>query len=126
MDQYGGSGISDISSAGDLTAALDAMLYESEQDGEDDSNMLRGSFDVSVDQAGNEAVTFWPPHEKMPIRVAFDKGGISTIHQSTEGGSLVALDELRIFPARHQLTSHDRLENACAAIEEELSLRMIC
>ena len=124
MDQYGGSGISDISSAGDLTAALDAMLYESEQDGEDDSNMVRGSFDVSVDQAGNEAVTFWPPHEKMPIRVAFDKGGISTIHQSTEGGSLVALDELRIFPARHQLTSHDRLENACAAIEEELSLRV--
>ncbi len=124
MDQYGGSGISGISSASDLTAALDAMLYESEQDGEDDSNMLRGSFDVSVDQAGNEAVTFWPPHEKMPIRVVFDKGGISTIHQSTEGGSLVALDELRIFPARHQLTSHDRLENACAAIEEELSLRV--
>ena len=116
---------SNVSSAGELASALSAMLYESEQDkDEGDSDMLRGSFDVSVDEAGNEVVTFWPPHEKMPVLVAFDQQGISTIHQSTEEGVLVELNELRIFPARHQLTSQDRLENACEAIEEELSTRV--
>lgn len=116
---------SSISSAGELASALSAMLYESEQDEDgDNSDMLRGCFDVSVDEAGDEVVTFWPPHEKMPIRVTFDQRGISTIRQSTEDGVLVALEELRIFPARHQLTSQDRLDNACAAIEEELSLRV--
>ena len=120
--QEGGGG---ISSAGDLASALSAMLYESERDEDgDDSDMLRGSFDVSADEAGDEVVTFWPPHEKMPIRVTFDQQGISAIHQSTEEGVLEALDELRIFPARHQLTSQGRLENACAAIEEELSVRV--
>lgn len=120
--QEEGSG---ISSAGELASALSAMLYESEQDEDgDDSDMLRGSFDISIDEAGDEVVTFWPPHEKMPVRVTFDQRGISTIHQSTEEGILVALNELRIFPARHQLTSQDRLDNACAAIEEELSMRV--
>ena len=116
---------SNISSAGELASALSAMLYESEQDEDGgDSDMLRGSFDVSVNEAGNEVVTFWPPHERMPVLVAFDQQGISTIHQSTEEGVLVELNELRIFPARHQLTSQDRLENACTAIEEELSTRV--
>mmetsp|Transcript_34862 Transcript_34862/g.75560 ORF Transcript_34862/g.75560 Transcript_34862/m.75560 type:complete len:1356 (+) Transcript_34862:124-4191(+) len=116
---------SGVATSDALVAKLDAMLYDHVEDGD----LLRGTYEISDDVSGKAIVTLWPPHEKMPIRVAFGthrcgEQGILSIYQATNDASLTELEHFRIFPAKHHVTSQDKLGDACVAIEDELASRV--
>ena len=94
---------------------LVAMQYD-----RNDINLIRGTFRVRGD-----SLTVFPAYEDLAVRIDFwgdEVERIMTIDPLT-GELLSETDRVAIYPAKHFVTSKDRLTEAIAAIEEELGQR---
>ena len=82
-----------------------------------DLSLLRGTFRVRGD-----SLTIFPAYEDLAVRVDFwgdEIERIATLDPLT-GEILEETEESAIYPAKHFVTSKERLEEAIAAIEAEL------
>jgi excinuclease ABC subunit B len=86
-----------------------------------DIDLGRGKFRVKGD-----VVEIGPAYEDRIIRVEFFGDQIDAIRyvDPVTGKIIQSADALNIYPARHFVTPEDRLEEACAAIEQELEARL--
>ena len=82
-----------------------------------DMNLVRGTFRVRGD-----TLTIFPAYEDVAVRVDFWGDEIERIVtvDPLSGELLTAQDRFSIYPAKHFVTSTDRLELAIKNIEEEL------
>ena len=110
----------------ELLEKLHSMLYTYE---EDHDSFARGHYQVSelfINGKVTRTITVWLPHDKFPMQIDFEEDArssrVAAIKQGSQRGT-VALSFTRIFPARHHVTSPNRLGDACLAIEDELRER---
>ena len=85
-----------------------------------DINLIRGTFRIRGD-----SLTVFPAYEELAVRIDFwgdEVERIVTIDPLT-GELLGDADRVSIYPAKHFVTSKDRLEAALVAIESELEER---
>ncbi len=95
---------------------LIAMQYD-----RNDVNLIRGTFRVRGD-----SLTIFPAYEDLAVRVDFwgdEVERILTIDPLT-GELLGEADRVSIYPAKHFVTSSQRMEQAILGIEEELAERL--
>ena len=86
-----------------------------------DVNLIRGTFRVRGD-----SLTIFPAYDELALRVDFwgdEIERIRTIDPLT-GELLGEADEASIYPAKHFVTSKERLEQAFVSIDEELGQRL--
>lgn len=83
-----------------------------------DMSLIRGTFRVRGD-----SLTIFPAYEDLGIRIDFFGDEIERIVtlDPLTGEILEETDESAIYPAKHFVTSKDRLQEAIAAIEQELA-----
>jgi excinuclease ABC subunit B len=95
-----------------LVRQLVAMQYE-----RNDMNLVRGTFRVRGD-----TLTVFPAYEDLALRVDFWGDEIERIVSvdPLSGELLEEQPRFGIYPAKHFVTSEDRLETAVVTIEEEL------
>ncbi len=86
-----------------------------------DLDLGRSKFRVKGD-----VVEIGPAYEDRIVRVEFFGDEIEAIRyvDPVTGKSLQSLDRLSIYPARHFVTSDDRLELACEQISQELEIQV--
>lgn len=86
-----------------------------------DIDMGRGRFRVKGD-----VLEISPAYEDRIIRVEFFGDEIDAIRyvDPVTGEIIQSLDAINVYPARHFVTPDERLEESCAAIEEELRNRL--
>ena len=91
------------------------MQYE-----RNDQNLTRGRFRVRGD-----SLTILPAYEELAVRVDFFGDAVERILQldPLTGEVLVEMDAIDVYPAKHFVTSQDKLEAAIADVEEELAER---
>jgi excinuclease ABC subunit B len=91
------------------------MQYE-----RNDNNLVRGRFRLRGD-----SLTVMPAYEELAVRVDFFGDEVERIMQldPLTGEILSETDYIEIYPAKHFVTSADKLELAIADIEAELSER---
>jgi excinuclease ABC subunit B len=91
------------------------MQYE-----RNDQNLVRGRFRIRGD-----SLTVMPAYEDLAVRVDFFGDEVERILQldPLTGEVLAEMDSLDIFPAKHFVTSTDKLEQAIDDIEAELAER---
>jgi excinuclease ABC subunit B len=100
---------------GSLVRQLIDMQYD-----RNDMSLVRGTFRVRGD-----SLTVFPAYEDLAVRIDFfgdEIERIVTIDPLT-GELLSDAEHVAIYPAKHFVTSKDRLESAIAAIQEELEQR---
>ena len=87
-----------------------------------DMNLVRGTFRVRGD-----TLTIFPAYEDLAVRVDFWGDEIERIVtvDPLSGELLTAQERFSIYPAKHFVTSSDRLEVAITNIEEELRERSV-
>ena len=87
-----------------------------------DMNLVRGTFRVRGD-----TLTIFPAYEDLAVRVDFWGDEIERIVtvDPLSGELLAAQERFSIYPAKHFVTSTDRLEVAITNIEEELRERSV-
>ena len=87
-----------------------------------DLDVGRGRFRVKGD-----VLEIGPAYEDRIIRVEFFGDEIDAIRyiDPITGETLQSMDALNVYPARHFVTPDDRLEEACAEIEQELKDRLV-
>ncbi|MEZ4503783.1 MAG: excinuclease ABC subunit UvrB [Dehalococcoidia bacterium] len=98
-------------------ASLVRQLIDMQYD-RNDVNLVRGTFRVRGD-----SLTIFPAYEDLAVRVDFwgdEVERLVTIDPLT-GELLSETDEIAIYPAKHFVTSKDRMESAIAGIEAELA-----
>ena len=95
-----------------LVRQLVAMQYE-----RNDMNLVRGTFRVRGD-----TLTLFPAYEDLALRVDFWGDEIERIVtvDPLSGELLSEQERFGIYPAKHFVTSENRLETAIVTIEEEL------
>ncbi|MBN9494782.1 excinuclease ABC subunit UvrB, partial [bacterium] len=88
------------------------MQYE-----RNDMNLVRGKFRVRGD-----SLTILPSYDELAIRVDFFGDEVERIVQldPLTGEILADKDSVDIFPAKHFVTTQERMEKALAGIEQEL------
>ncbi|GMU39879.1 MAG: UvrABC system protein B [Chloroflexota bacterium] len=99
-----------------LVRQLVAMQYA-----RNDMNLIRGTFRVRGD-----SLTVFPAYEDLAIRIDFfgdEVERIVTLDPLT-GEILGEAERAAIYPAKHFVTSADRMEQAIASIEAELAERL--
>src|SRR3990172_2410424 len=91
------------------------MQYE-----RNDQNLVRGRFRLRGD-----SLTVLPAYEELAVRVDFFGDEVERILQldPLTGEVLAEMDEIDIYPAKHFVTSQDKLEVAMEDIEAELAER---
>src|SRR5438093_5575961 len=91
------------------------MQYE-----RNDQNLVRGRFRLRGD-----SLTIMPAYEELAVRVDFFGDEVERILQldPLTGEMLSEMDEIDVYPAKHFVTSTDKLEQAITDIEDELSER---
>ncbi|MDO8611690.1 MAG: excinuclease ABC subunit UvrB [Dehalococcoidia bacterium] len=91
------------------------MQYE-----RNDQNLLRGRFRLRGD-----SLTVLPAYEELAVRVDFFGDEVERILQldPLTGEVLGEMDSVAIYPAKHFVTSQDKLEQAIGDIEAELAER---
>jgi excinuclease ABC subunit B len=91
------------------------MQYE-----RNDQNLVRGRFRLRGD-----SLTILPAYDELAVRVDFFGDEVERImHLDPLTGEVLAeLDEIDVYPAKHFVTSADKLEQAIEDIEAELSER---
>ena len=91
------------------------MQYE-----RNDNNLVRGRFRIRGD-----SLTILPAYEELAVRVDFFGDEVERILQldPLTGEVLAEMDEVDIYPAKHFVTSADKLEDAIADIEAEMNER---
>jgi excinuclease ABC subunit B len=89
------------------------MQYE-----RNDQNLVRGRFRVRGD-----SLTILPAYEELAVRIDFFDEEVERIMQldPLTGEVLSEMDSLDIYPAKHFVTSQDKLEQAIEDIEAELA-----
>lgn len=92
------------------------MQYE-----RNDTNLVRGKFRLRGD-----SLTLLPAYEELAVRVDFFGDEVERIIEidPLTGELLAERDELDIYPAKHFVTSKDKLEQAIEDIEAELEGRL--
>jgi len=91
------------------------MQYE-----RNDQNLIRGRFRIRGD-----SLTIMPAYEELAVRVDFFGDEVERILQldPLTGEVLAEMGEIDIYPAKHFVTSTDKLESAIGDIEAELNER---
>lgn len=86
-----------------------------------DAELVRGTFRVR-----GSRVDLFPSYGENPHRIEFGEGRVSAIALLDREGfkPVREMERLAIYPAKHFVTSPDRLEDASAAIEAELRDRL--
>ncbi len=93
------------------------MQYE-----RNDMNLIRGKFRMRGD-----SITVQPSYEELAVRIDFFGDEVERIIEidPLTGELLADRDEIDIYPAKHFVTSHDKLQDAMQDIEMELRERLI-
>jgi excinuclease ABC subunit B len=93
------------------------MQYE-----RNDMNLVRGKF-----RARGDSITIQPSYEELAVRIDFFGDEVERIIEidPLTGELLAERDSVDIYPAKHFVTSHDKLEEAMNDIEIELRERLI-
>ncbi|HML99684.1 MAG TPA: excinuclease ABC subunit UvrB [Tepidiformaceae bacterium] len=96
----------------DAVRRMVAMQYE-----RNDQNVVRGKFRVRGD-----SLTILPSYDELAVRIDFWGDEVERIVELDPlTGEIVAEhDEIDIYPAKHFVTTADRMEQAIAGIEKEL------
>ncbi|WP_322797230.1 excinuclease ABC subunit UvrB [Tepidiforma sp.] len=96
----------------DAVRRMVSMQYE-----RNDQSVVRGKFRVRGD-----SLTILPSYEELAVRIDFWGDEVERIVELDPlTGEIVAeRDEIEIYPAKHFVTTADRLEQAIAGIEKEL------
>jgi len=89
------------------------MQYE-----RNDMNVVRGKFRLRGD-----SLTILPSYDELAVRIDFFGDEVERIVEldPLTGEIMAERDEIDIFPAKHFVTTADRMEGAIAAIEQELA-----
>ncbi|MBI5290003.1 MAG: excinuclease ABC subunit UvrB, partial [Chloroflexi bacterium] len=92
------------------------MQYE-----RNDNNLVRGKFRMRGD-----SITIQPSYEELAVRIDFFGDEVERIIEidPLTGELLAERDSIDIYPAKHFVTSHDKLEEAMHDIEMELRERL--
>ncbi|HYM14029.1 MAG TPA: excinuclease ABC subunit UvrB [Dehalococcoidia bacterium] len=92
------------------------MQYE-----RNDMNLVRGKFRMRGD-----SITIQPSYEELAVRIDFFGDEVERIIEidPLTGELLAERDGVDIYPAKHFVTSHDKLEDAIADIQAELNERL--
>jgi excinuclease ABC subunit B len=92
------------------------MQYE-----RNDQNLVRGKFRMRGD-----SITIQPSYEELAVRIDFFGDEVERIIEidPLTGELLADRDSIDIYPAKHFVTSHDKLEEAMHDIEIELRERL--
>ncbi|MCH7738941.1 MAG: excinuclease ABC subunit UvrB [Chloroflexi bacterium] len=92
------------------------MQYE-----RNDFDMARGRFRVRGD-----TLEIMPAYEELAVRIQFWGDEVEKIAEldPLTGEILRERDEIDIYPAKHFVTSEERLQNGIKGIEEELEIRL--
>mgnify|MGYP000064827484 CR=1 FL=1 len=92
------------------------MQYE-----RNDVNLVRGKFRLRGD-----SLTIYPAYEELAVRVEFWGDEVERIVEldPLTGEVLAERDQIDIYPAKHFVTSKEKLEAAIADIEAELAERL--
>ena len=100
-----------------LVRDLVEMQYE-----RNDMDMARGRFRVRGD-----TIEILPAYEEIGIRIEFWGDEVERIVQldTLTGEILSERDDIEIYPAKHFVTSEEKMEVALTAIEEELDERLV-
>ena len=87
-----------------------------------DIDFARGTFRVRGD-----VVELWPSYESFAVRFSFFGDEIEGIHyiHPVSAEVLAEEDQVFIYPAKHYILPADRIESACAGIEQELKDRLL-
>ena len=95
---------------------LNAIQYE-----RNDMEFSRGKYRVRGD-----VLEIYPSYEELAVRVEFFGDEIERIQQidPLTGELLGVRDFIDIYPARHFITTQEKLQRALVAIEEELEVRL--
>jgi excinuclease ABC subunit B len=91
------------------------------QYGRNELDLARGNFRIRGD-----TLEIQPAYEELALRIEFfgdDIERIMTLDPLT-GEILNEMDEVNIYPAKHFVTSHDKVQKAIVAIREELAERL--
>src|SRR5262249_41989821 len=98
---------------GEAIRRMVSMQYE-----RNDQSVIRGKFRLRGD-----SLTILPSYEELATRIDFFGDEVERILELDPlTGEIVAeRDEIDIFPAKHFVTTQDRLLGAIAGIEEELA-----
>ena len=93
------------------------MQYE-----RNDSNLVRGKFRLRGD-----SLTLLPAYEELAVRIDFFGDEVERIIEidPLTGELLADRDEIAIYPAKHFVTSKDKLEQAIDDIQAELEERLV-
>src|SRR5688500_14064809 len=93
------------------------MQYE-----RNDNNLVRGKFRLRGD-----SLTLLPAYDELAVRIDFFGDEVERIIEidPLTGELLAERDELDIYPAKHFVTSKDKLELAIEDIEAELEQRLV-
>ena len=86
-----------------------------------DIEFQRGKFRVRGD-----TIDVWPASEEVAFRIELfgdEVEALSVIHTVT-GEVIKTLDELYVYPAKHFVTSEERVKIAADGIEQELAMRL--
>ena len=96
----------------DAVRRMVSMQYE-----RNDQNVIRGKFRVRGD-----SLTILPSYDELAVRVDFWGDEVERIVEldPLTGEIVSELDEIDIFPAKHFVTTADRMDGAIAGIEKEL------
>ncbi len=97
----------------DAVRRMVSMQYE-----RNDQNVVRGKFRVRGD-----SLTILPSYDELAVRIDFWGDEVERIVELDPlTGEIVAEhDEIDIYPAKHFVTTADRMEQAIAGIEKELA-----
>ena len=85
------------------------------------TDLARGTFEVLGD-----VVTIFPPNSDTAYQLEFWGDSLDKITEvdSFTGEFLQEMDEVRIFPAKHQVTTPEKIEASIGAIEKDLEERV--
>ncbi|MGK2964226.1 MAG: excinuclease ABC subunit UvrB, partial [Tepidiformaceae bacterium] len=97
---------------GDAIRRMVSMQYE-----RNDMNVVRGKFRLRGD-----SLTILPSYDELAVRIDFFGDEVERIMEldPLTGEIVSEKDEIDIFPAKHFVTTKDRLEEGIAGIEAEL------
>ncbi|MCO6483193.1 MAG: excinuclease ABC subunit UvrB [Flavobacteriales bacterium] len=103
-------------SRSEATRRMVGMQYE-----RNDMNMVRGKFRLRGD-----SLTILPSYDELAVRIDFWGDEVERIVEldPLTGEIVSERDEVDIYPAKHFVTTSDRLEGAIKGIEEELAGRL--
>ena len=100
----------------DILMSLVEIQYQ-----RNDTELKRGCFRVKGD-----VIEIYPAYEDKAVRIQFDDDEVRSIEtfDVLTRSKISEIEKLILYPAKHFVTTKDRIETALAAIEDDLSLRL--